>query len=115
MRGPDFGELIIGSALSSTMNEDISFIRKHVESTQVDVDAENRQLIANWLTPLDFKARQQDIFSRRQEGTGQWLLDSPEFQTWLTEPGQVLYCFGMRMYTYERDQGVLLTFHSWGW
>ncbi|MCJ1378973.1 hypothetical protein MMC17_002072 [Xylographa soralifera] len=81
--------------LSEAMKEDVSFIRKHVESTQVDADAENRQSIASWLTPLDFKARQRDIFSRRQDGTGQWLLDSPEFHTWLTEPGQVLYCCGM--------------------
>ncbi|MCJ1392629.1 hypothetical protein MMC18_005499 [Xylographa bjoerkii] len=81
--------------LSKAMKEDVSSIRKHVESRQVDANTNSRQVIASWLTALDFKARQQDIFSRRQDGTGQWLLDSPEFQTWLAEPGQVLYCSGM--------------------
>ncbi|MCJ1402435.1 hypothetical protein MMC11_005655 [Xylographa trunciseda] len=81
--------------LSKAMKEDISSIRKHVESVRVDAETETRQAIARWLTPLDFKARQRDIFCRRQDGTGEWLLDSPEFQTWVTEPGQVLYCSGM--------------------
>ena len=90
-------ELISSSTLSKVIKEDLVTLRRHVESIQVDASIEQRQIIASWLTVLDFKARQRDIFSRRQEGTGQWLLDSPDFQAWLAKPGQVLYCPGMRM------------------
>ena len=32
--------------------------------------------IMEWLSPTDFTAQQHDIITRRQEGTGQWFLDS---------------------------------------
>jgi hypothetical protein len=51
--------------------------------------------IMRWLSPTDFPAQQHDIISRRQEGTGQWLLDSPEFQTWVQEVGGTLFCPGI--------------------
>lgn len=41
------------------------------------------QAILNWLTQIDYAPQQNDFIARRQEGTGQWLLDSNEFQTWL--------------------------------
>ncbi|KAJ5364609.1 uncharacterized protein N7496_010322 [Penicillium cataractarum] len=31
----------------------------------------------------------------RQQGTGLWFLDSPEFQSWLSQPKQVLFCPGI--------------------
>jgi hypothetical protein len=39
-----------------------------------------RQTILQWLTPVDYAAQQSDFIGRRQEGTGQWLLDSAQFQ-----------------------------------
>jgi hypothetical protein len=48
-----------------------------------------------WLSPTDFPAQQHDIISRRQEGTGQWLLDSPEFKGWLQGAHQTLFCPGI--------------------
>jgi hypothetical protein len=39
-------------------------------------DDQQRQIILDWLTPMDYAAQQQDFISRRQAGTGQWLLDS---------------------------------------
>lgn len=70
-------------------------MREQLERTRLNNDYAYCQAIADWLTPLDFKSRHREILSRRQEGTGQWLLTSLEFQAWLIEPGQVLYCHGM--------------------
>jgi hypothetical protein len=39
-----------------------------------------RQTLLNWLTPVDYAPQQADFIRRRQLGTGQWLLDSPEYQ-----------------------------------
>ncbi|KAK6542442.1 hypothetical protein TWF694_006395 [Orbilia ellipsospora] len=39
--------------------------------------------ILEWLTPIDYGPRQSYIFSCRQEGTGIWLLESPQFQSWI--------------------------------
>ncbi|MCJ1478158.1 hypothetical protein MMC13_006834 [Lambiella insularis] len=81
--------------LSKSIKEDVATMRARLERTQLSNDHGQRQAIVNWLTPLDFKSRHREIISRRQEGTGQWLLNSSEFQAWLNEPGEVLYCPGM--------------------
>jgi hypothetical protein len=58
-------------------------------------DEQHRQAIADWLTPVDYALQQSDFISRRQEGTGQWLLDSSEFQEWLKQGKQTLFCPGI--------------------
>ncbi|KAF7545580.1 hypothetical protein G7Z17_g9068 [Cylindrodendrum hubeiense] len=56
---------------------------------------EERQSILNWLTPVEYAAQQSDFIGRRQRGTGQWLLDSPEFKAWLSTAKQTLFCPGI--------------------
>ena len=51
--------------------------------------------ILNWLTPVDYGPDQSDYIDRRQPETGQWLLDSDEFQTWLNTSNQTLFCPGI--------------------
>ena len=51
--------------------------------------------ILDWLTAIDYAPQQNDFITRRQEGTGQWLLDSVEFQTWLETDKQTLFCPGI--------------------
>jgi hypothetical protein len=55
--------------------------------------------ILDWLTPIDYAPQQSDFLSRREVGTGQWLLDSAEFQDWLgTEKKtakKTLFCPGI--------------------
>lgn len=54
------------------------------------------QAILDWLAPLDKAAQQQiDFISGRQAGTGQWLLNSVEYQAWLNADKQTLYCPGI--------------------
>ncbi|KAF2175317.1 hypothetical protein K469DRAFT_756296 [Zopfia rhizophila CBS 207.26] len=56
---------------------------------------EEHQAILNWLTPIDYATQQGDFINRRQEGTGQWLLDSDEFQEWLKQRGRRMFCPGI--------------------
>ena len=51
--------------------------------------------MVEWISPTDYPAQQSDIIGRRQEGTGQWFLDAPEFATWLGEPKATLFCPGI--------------------
>jgi Cdc6-like AAA superfamily ATPase len=53
------------------------------------------ETIFEWLTPIDYAPQQNDYIRRRQLGTGQWLLASAEFQTWLDTGKQTLFCEGI--------------------
>jgi hypothetical protein len=85
------------SKLSLAIKEDTSFVRDTLPSLQMNVVAirdvqslqwdvqklQQHHTMMQWLSPTDFPAQQHDIITRRQEGTGQWLLDSPKFKRWL--------------------------------
>lgn len=85
---------------------DIKEVRKEQENArqeqlqaqkyQVNQDEiRKRQEILSWLTPIDYSDQHNDIVSKRQEGMGQWLLDSDQFQTWVDQPSQTLFCPGI--------------------
>jgi hypothetical protein len=54
-----------------------------------------RQTVLNWITPIDYASQQNDFITRRQAGTGRWLLDSVEFQDWFKTKQRTLFCPGM--------------------
>ncbi|RFU24977.1 hypothetical protein B7463_g11364, partial [Scytalidium lignicola] len=70
------------------IREDVAQIRARQR-----IDGETKVL--NWLTPVDYSPQQTDYIGRRQQGTGQWLLDTTEYQTWLNANGQILFCPGI--------------------
>ena len=59
------------------------------------VDQANR-VILEWLSPLNFFTTQNDIFSKLQEGTGNWFTNSDKFLKWKSEKVGVLWCPGIR-------------------
>lgn len=48
-----------------------------------------------WISSTDFGKQQTDNLRKWQPGTIQWLLDSPEYQKWVQEKGQILFCPGI--------------------
>jgi hypothetical protein len=42
-----------------------------------------------------YPLQQSDFIAQREEGTGEWLLKSIEFQQWLAQTNQTLFCPGM--------------------
>jgi len=53
------------------------------------------QNILTWLSSLEFPLQQNDFISRRQEGTGKWLIKSDEFKTWVNGTREILFCPGI--------------------
>ncbi|PKK46147.1 hypothetical protein CI102_8363, partial [Trichoderma harzianum] len=53
------------------------------------------QAIIDWITPIDYSSQQNDFIESRQPGTGEWLLNSKEFQNWINQKKQTLFCPGI--------------------
>ena len=70
-------------------------IQKDVVELSRHQHDQERVTILNWLTPMDYALQQHDYISRRQPGTGQWLLDSPQFKMWVETDKQTLLCLGI--------------------
>ena len=49
----------------------------------------------DWLKCTDYASQQNDLDNEREEGTGQWLIDSAEFQHWSSHSGLTLFCPGI--------------------
>lgn len=56
---------------------------------------EGRQTILGWITPIDYVSQQNDFVARRQVGTGRWLLESAEYNTWVDMEKRTLFCPGI--------------------
>ncbi|KAL8830105.1 MAG: hypothetical protein Q9170_005887 [Blastenia crenularia] len=59
------------------------------------VDAKEREDTLAWFSPLNFYQSQHDMLRKREKGTGQWLIDSPEFQRWIAGSTRTLCCSGI--------------------
>ncbi|RKK65446.1 hypothetical protein BFJ69_g16275 [Fusarium oxysporum] len=56
---------------------------------------QEHQAILDWLTPVEYGTQQSDYFGSRQQGTGQWFLESAEYREWLDADGKTLFCPGI--------------------
>lgn len=58
-------------------------------------EAEESKVILDWLTRIDYYSQQNDFINRRQAETGQWLLDSEQFEAWEGTEERTLFCPGI--------------------
>ncbi|POR33893.1 Uncharacterized protein TPAR_05909 [Tolypocladium paradoxum] len=65
---------------------------QHIRCRQ---DSREKEEVLNWVTTVDYGTQQSDYLRLRQPGTGQWLLDSPQYKLWLEADGQTLFCQGI--------------------
>ncbi|KAL2865239.1 uncharacterized protein BJX67DRAFT_382980 [Aspergillus lucknowensis] len=57
--------------------------------------SDTNRLVSRWLTMTNFSAQQLNILREREQGTGQWLLEAAEYQKWVRNEGQTLFCPGI--------------------
>ena len=83
------------SKASQRTAENLAALNERVGTLRLINDQRERLALLEWLTPLNFTPQQNFFFSRRQEDTGHWLLQSAEFKTWMSERGTTLLCKGI--------------------
>ncbi|KAI1092560.1 ankyrin repeat-containing domain protein [Rostrohypoxylon terebratum] len=57
--------------------------------------AEEQRAVFAWLTPTEYLHQHCDFINRREAGTGQWLLNSEEYQRWIVTDKETLFCPGI--------------------
>jgi len=58
-----------------------------------------RSEFLDWISKVDFEKVHDDIYAKKHEGTGAWLLQRTEFKGWLNSPqSSLLWCYGKREY-----------------
>ncbi|KAF4947724.1 hypothetical protein FSARC_13898 [Fusarium sarcochroum] len=73
----------------------VSTIRENTMHTRAQLNKKEDAEILDWLTPVDYGPQQSDYFGNRQQGTGQWFLESAEYREWLDADGKTLFCPGI--------------------
>lgn len=73
----------------------ISQTNTNIATIRDKLDKDEDVQILNWITPIDYARQQSTFISLRKEGTGQWFLDSTEFQDWIKTDNQTLFCPGI--------------------
>ncbi|PLN79522.1 purine and uridine phosphorylase [Aspergillus taichungensis] len=59
---------------------------------------QDREIILKWLAPtegLDFSSKQNEYKNLRKHRTGEWFLKTTEFQTWMRNENQTMFCPGI--------------------
>ncbi|KAF4345639.1 hypothetical protein FBEOM_404 [Fusarium beomiforme] len=74
----------------------VSTIRENTIQTRARLNKKEDAEILDWLTSLDYGLQQSDYFENRQQGTGQWFLESAEYRQWLDADGKTLFCPGIQ-------------------
>ncbi|KAH7122392.1 hypothetical protein B0J11DRAFT_581097 [Dendryphion nanum] len=91
-----FGELSTSlTAVESLQIRTQGDINRLCEQQESKEAAKEREEILHWLAPVDYALQHQDFRNGRQTGTGQWLVDSQEYQSWLKSDHGMLFCPGM--------------------
>ena len=57
---------------------------------------EETKSILRWLSPVNFWPKQENVCKQREAGTGQWLLEHPDFLEWEKGNKEMLWCCGSR-------------------
>ncbi|KAF3063346.1 putative ankyrin repeat protein [Trichoderma lentiforme] len=81
---------VLDKVLDTTMG-----IKTNVQDIRSQLQSEEDCKILEWLSESDYSRHHNDNIYRRQEGTGQWLLNSKEYQDWLSTSKQKLFCPGI--------------------
>ncbi|KAI3332830.1 hypothetical protein F4824DRAFT_473880 [Ustulina deusta] len=88
-------DVVAEEKINEFVIESVSRIEEDVETLKFKADRQEDLEVLDWISPVDYGPQQSDFFNRAQPGTGQWFLNSAEYQDWLNTRTNTLFCPGM--------------------
>ncbi|KAI9375064.1 purine and uridine phosphorylase [Aspergillus egyptiacus] len=83
------------SEVLSEFSESLSRTDATVSVIKSQLESHEDRAILEWLSTEDYSSQHGDYINRREAGTGQWFLGASEFQEWVENSGEVLFCPGI--------------------
>ena len=80
--------------LSMDIRSGVQSLSKGFSALQLEHSKQQKASYLSRLTSINFEAMHVDVASRRLEGTGAWLSETPEYTAWLQNQG-TLWCHGI--------------------
>ncbi|RPA71142.1 hypothetical protein BJ508DRAFT_232451 [Ascobolus immersus RN42] len=81
------------------LKEDQQVLHAIKRSLTLKEETERRKEIENWLGSLDYSTIQQEKVEKRAPGTGEWILEEPNYVAWKSRASEsnkkVLWCHGV--------------------
>ena len=78
--------------------DSIEELTQQVSSIKSTILSAEEHNILEWLSEYDFSASHTSAASRRESGTGDWILDSPQYGEWKTSECSLLWLHGICKY-----------------
>jgi len=89
--------------------------RRKLEDLERRLEEKRSKLLDN-IAQLDLKKMHGAVRELRQEGTGIWFLESPEFREWLKSKNSRLWLYGIRKSLCSMQVHKLtILLNSWRW
>ena len=64
-----------------------------------ELTVEEREKFLGWISNIPFEKIHEATYAKKHPGTGDWLLQTPQFQDWFNNSGSaLLWCYGKREY-----------------
>ncbi|KAK6950682.1 hypothetical protein Daesc_007207 [Daldinia eschscholtzii] len=76
---------------TKSIDDGVKALNSHVEEEMINGKIDD---IVKYYAPISFSEKHGNVIQQRQDGTGQWLLESEEFQDWMQSIGGTLWCSG---------------------
>ena len=81
--------------LSQEMHQKVHQIGQTLDNMRVGQERALSEHVVGWICPISFRKKQADVLSQMQPGTEQWLLQNPQFLSWVATRNARLWCSGI--------------------
>lgn len=78
-----------------TVSENVKAITKNITQLKIQQHSVEDQKVLGWLSSRTFGDRQRDVYEKMTVGTGNWIFETPEFQSFMATNDKMLLCTGM--------------------
>ncbi|GLA12007.1 hypothetical protein AnigIFM62618_007140 [Aspergillus niger] len=89
------GSTGVTSRIDEYLLRNLGEIENRVAKLNEMISHNHNEIILRWLNDFSYDLDKSFVFDEIHPGTGQWLLDSDEFQSWYQARGQTLLCLGI--------------------